>query len=482
MFNSLADRITEYKWQIPQDKTRNMRVPGIIFADEELLQKAFDDKAIDQVINVSTLPGILRASYAMPDIHWGYGFPIGGVAAFDVSDGIISPGGVGFDISCGVRMMRTDLRFDEFKKNKAKLMSRLAANIPKGVGSTGKIEVSKKEYRGLITEGAGWAVKKGLGWSEDLDRIEDSGRLDGANPDYVSNKAYERGYDQVGTLGSGNHFLEIQVVEEIFDAEVAKIFGLFDGQITVMIHCGSRGFGHQICTDYIEVMDQASRKYGIRLVDRQLACAPVESAEGRKYYGAMACAVNYALANRECLSQFVRNSFEESFGLGAAKLGIGLVYDVSHNIAKFEEFEINGKTRKLCVHRKGATRSWGPGEKGLTGLFKDTGQPVIIPGDMGTCSYICAGMVKARDESFNSTCHGAGRTMSRSRAKKTIRGDVLKSELERRGISIVADSMSGLAEEAPEAYKDVTRVVDITHNAGLSKKVAKMVPIGVLKG
>ena len=480
--NSQVKKMTDYKWQILQDKSKNMRVPGIIFADEELLQKAFEDKGIDQVINVSTLPGIMKASYAMPDIHWGYGFPIGGVAAFDVADGVISPGGVGFDICCGVRMMRTDLNFEEFKKNKSKLMSRLAVSIPKGVGSTGRIEVSKKEYEGLMAEGARWAVKKGYGWSEDLDRIEDSGSLEGANPDYVSSKAYERGHDQVGTLGSGNHFLEIQVVDEIFDDELARRFGIFKDQITVMIHCGSRGFGHQICTDYIEVMDQASRRYGIRLVDRQLACAPVNSNEGKKYYGAMACAVNYALANRECLSQFVRDSFEQAFGLGAAKLHIELVYDVSHNIAKFEEFEIDGKTRNLCVHRKGATRSWGPGEKGLPDLFKDTGQPVIIPGDMGTCSYLCVGAVKARDESFNSTCHGAGRLMSRSKAKKTVRGEVLKSELEQRGIAIVADSMSGLAEEAPEAYKDVTRVVDIAQGAGLSRKVAKVVPVGVLKG
>ncbi|MCL5987116.1 MAG: RtcB family protein [Actinobacteria bacterium] len=482
MLSYRVEKITDYKWQIPQDKSKNMRVPGIIFADEELIQKAFDDKAVDQVINVATLPGIVKASYAMPDIHWGYGFPIGGVAAFDADDGVISPGGVGFDISCGVRMMRTDLNFEEFNKNKSKLMSRLAANIPKGVGSTGKLVVSKKEFKDLTFEGARWAVKKGYGWGEDLDRIEDSGRLEGANPDYVSDKAYERGHDQVGTLGSGNHFLEIQVVDEIFDEELAKRFGIFDDQITVMIHCGSRGFGHQICTDYIEVMDQASRKYGIMLVDRQLACAPVNSDEGKKYYSAMVCAVNYALVNRECLSQFVRDSFEEAFGLGAAKLNIELVYDISHNIAKFEEFEVNSKTRKLCVHRKGATRSWGPGEKKLPDLFKDTGQPVIIPGDMGTSSYLCVGTIKARDESFSSTCHGAGRLMSRSKAKKIVRGDVLKSELEQRGIAIVAGSMSGLAEEAPEAYKDVTRVVDIAHNAGLSRKVAKMVPVGVVKG
>ena len=482
MLDSKVKKLNDYKWQIIQDKSKNMRVPGIIFADEELLDKAFEDKAIDQVVNVATMPGIMKASYAMPDIHWGYGFPIGGVAAFDKDDGVISPGGVGFDICCGVRMMRTDLNFKEFGKNKSKLMSRLAANIHKGVGSKGRIVVSKKEYGELLVDGAGWAVKKGYGWNGDIDKIEDSGRLEGANPDFVSSKAYERGHDQVGTLGSGNHFLEIQVVDEIFNEQIAKKFGIFNDQITIMIHCGSRGFGHQICTDYIEVMDQASRKYGIRLIDRQLACAPLNSSESKRYYGAMACAVNYALANRECMSQFVRDSFEETFGMGAAKMNIDLVYDVSHNIAKFEEFEIDGKSKTLCIHRKGATRSWGPGEKGLPDFFKDTGQPVIIPGDMGTCSYLCVGTKKARDESFNSTCHGAGRLMSRSKAKKMVRGEVLRTELEKRGITVIADSMSGLAEEAPDAYKNVTKIVDIAHNAGLLDKIAKVIPIGVLKG
>ena len=477
------EKINDFKWEIIKDENLGMRVPGIIFADEQLLKHAVEEKTIDQVINVATLPGILKASYAMPDIHYGYGFPIGGVAAMDKEEGVISPGGVGFDISCGVRILRTNLNIDDIKGRLENIMHELSFSIPKGVGRKGKIKLSSSQMRQLFVGGVNWAIKNGYGRQEDKYFVEENGCMEGANPDFVSKRAIDRGSDQVGTLGSGNHFLEIQRVDEIYDGNAARVLGLEKEQITLMIHSGSRGLGHQICGDYLKVMQQASSKYGIRLADRQLACAPISSPEGRRYYGAMICAVNYAMVNRHCLAHLVRITMEKIFKKSARKLGLDLIYDVSHNIAKMELHNVDGISKKVCVHRKGATRAFGPYHKDIPDIYKGIGQPVIIPGDMGRYSYILLGTEKAMQDSFGSTCHGAGRMMSRTKAKKKINGSQLKKELfDKKGIVVMADSMSGLAEEAPQAYKDVSRVVDITHSAGISKKVAKLVPLGVLKG
>jgi len=446
-----------------------MRVPGIIFADKQLLDHAVGEKTIDQVVNVATLPGIIKASYAMPDIHYGYGFPIGGVAAFDTDSGIISPGGVGFDISCGVRAMRTCLYVDDIKNRLEDIMGILSFSIPKGLGTRGRIKLSADQLKQLLKGGVRWAVKNGC--------------METANPDFVSKTAMDRGMSQVGTLGSGNHFLEIQAVDEIYDSKAADLLGLEKDQITIMIHSGSRGLGHQICSDYIRVMQQAALKYGIKLPDRQLACAPLASPEARRYYGAMACAVNYAMVNRHCLSHWTRKVFEKFFGRSSEKLGLGTIYDVSHNIAKMEQHNIDGKTREVCVHRKGATRSYPAGHRQIPEKYRAIGQPVIIPGDMGRYSFILLGTEKAMSESFGSTCHGAGRLMSRTKARKQIQGSELKKELfDKKGIVVMAGSMSGLAEEAPQAYKDISRVVDVTHFAGISKKAVRLRPLGVLKG
>jgi tRNA-splicing ligase RtcB len=473
----------EFVYRIPRTARSGMRVDGVVFADDELLRLATLDKAIEQVANVAHLPGIVGASLAMPDIHWGYGFPIGGVAATDPErGGVISPGGVGFDISCGVRLHLTNLRFAEAEASLDRLMSALAANIPRGVGSKGHIRTSRRDLRAICEKGARWAVEQGFGRPEDLERIEDGGTLQGADFSLVSDRAIERGSNQPGTLGAGNHFLEIQEVEEILDPAVADAFGLFRGQLVVMIHSGSRGFGHQICTDFLKIMERAARKYGIDLPDRQLACAPVDSPEGRDYYAAMACAVNYALCNREVLGHWVRRSFEQAFGAGEHALGLDLLYDVSHNIAKFEWHQVDGERRRLCVHRKGATRAFGPGHPELPERYRSVGQPVIIPGDMGTASFVLVGTPEAETLSFSSTCHGAGRVMSRSEAKRKIRGAELKSSLEARGIHVVSGSLALLAEEAPEAYKDVERVVAVCEGAGLSRRVARLRPHGVVKG
>lgn len=476
-------KISEFKWEIEKDESLGMKVPGIIFADREILEHAKEENTLDQVVNVATLPGILKASYVMPDIHYGYGFPIGGVAAMDKDSGVISPGGVGFDISCGVRVIRTNLSFEDIKDNLENLMYELSFNIPKGVGSTGKIKLSNSEMRKVFTEGVNWAIKNGYGWEEDKYFVDDNGCMVGANPDYVSKQAIDRGNDQVGTLGSGNHFLEVQRVDEVYDEKVARVLGLEKGQITIMIHSGSRGLGHQICSDFIRIMQEASSKYGIELRDKQLACAPINSPEGRKYYAAMACAVNYAMTNRHCLTHWTRIGLEKIFKKSAKNLGLELIYDVSHNIAKMEFHLTDGIGKEVCVHRKGATRAFGPGHESVPTKYKDVGQPVIIPGDMGRYSYILVGTQKAMTESFGSTCHGAGRLLSRAKAKKRIRGSELKEELlSKKGIIVLAGSLAGLAEEAPDAYKDVSKVVDITHNVGISKKVAKLVPLGVLKG
>ena len=474
-------RISDYKWELSTSYKAGMRVPGIVFADEELLNLAMRDKALEQVANVAFLPGIVYGSLAMPDIHWGYGFPIGGVAAFS-EDGIVSPGGVGFDISCGVRLVKTNLEEGDVRPGLRRLLSLMAGNVPKGLGKRGSIKTPEQLLRKVFTGGASAVLDMGYGRQEDLECTEWGGSYPGADPDRVSQRAYERGKDQLGTLGSGNHFVEVQVVEKVLLPEVAGEFGLFEGQVTVMIHSGSRGVGHQICTDYLQVMDRAVRRAGIDIPDRQLACAPLDSREACDYMAALACAGNYAIGNRQALMHWVRHSFEQHFGSSEKKLGMDLLYDVSHNIARMEDHEVEGRKVKLCVHRKGATASFPPGHPDLPPAFSKVGQPVIIPGDMGTHSYVLVGSETAMSESFGSTCHGAGRTMSRSKAKKTIRGSELRARLESEGILVMSEKDSLLAEEAPEAYKDVSRVVDICEGAGLSRKVARLKPMGVLKG
>jgi len=478
----ILEQIDENIWRIPVGYKTGMRVPGIVYASEALLIKAQEDKALEQVANVSHLPGIVLASYAMPDIHWGYGFPIGGVAATDYEEGTISPGGVGFDINCGVRLIRTDLLVSDVKSSFEKLMIEIARNVPKGVGSRGKIRLSQREMADLMEEGVTWVIKRGYGWQEDIELAEDGGCLKGADPSKVSNRAFERGRDQVGTLGAGNHFLEVQEVVDIFDEVAANAFGLFKGQLVIMIHSGSRGVGHQICTDYIKVMDRVVNRLGIVLPDRQLGCAPIHSQEGRDYYSAMACAVNYAFTNRQILAHWVRQSFEHVLKKSAESLGMGLVYDVCHNIAKIEEHDVDGRRRKLCVHRKGATRAFGPNNPLVPAPYREIGQPVLIPGDMGSASYVLVGTDKAMKETFGSTCHGAGRVMSRSQAKKKVNAQELRQNLESMGIKVIAGSLGLLSEEAPVAYKDVSQVVEVCHKSGIAKKVAKMRPLGVLKG
>jgi tRNA-splicing ligase RtcB len=476
-------KIDDYRWKIAVDYKTGMRVPGLIYASREMLESIREEQTPEQVANVAFLPGIVGYSLAMPDIHWGYGFPIGGVAATDVKNGVVSPGGVGYDINCGVRLLFTGLSEAEVRPRINELINELFHNIPSGLGSEGKIKVSQKELSQLMVEGARWAVKRGLGLEEDLDVTEEGGCLSGADPSKISDRAIKRGMPQAGTLGSGNHFLEIQVVKEIFDSYTASIMGISDvGQVLVLIHTGSRGFGHQICTDHLRLMGQAVSKYGINLPDRQLACAPIESKEGQDYLDAMACAANYAWANRQCIAHWTRESFGKVFGRSPEKLGMRQIYDVAHNIAKIEEHMIDGRMAKVCVHRKGATRAFPAGHKDTPGRYKVIGQPVLVPGDMGRCSFVALGTEKAMAESFGSTCHGAGRVLSRGAAKRGVRGADIIRELKNRGITVKAESLSALAEEDPRAYKDITRVIDVVHQAGISRKVAMAVPMGVIKG
>ncbi|HEY5527086.1 MAG TPA: RtcB family protein [Candidatus Anoxymicrobiaceae bacterium] len=475
-------RISDYKWEIPIGWKDGMRVPGTVFADQELITMASRDKALEQVANVAFLQGIVGRSLAMPDIHWGYGFPIGGVAAFDEESGVVSPGGVGFDISCGVRLVKTNLSEGDVRPGLRDLIALMAGTIPRGLGTRGKIHSTESVLRKVFTGGGRELVRMGYGREDDLVHTERGGVYPGANPDCVSAHAYQRGADQLGTLGSGNHFLEVQVVEKVFMPEVARVFGLEEGQVTVMIHSGSRGLGHQVCTDYLQVMDRVVKRQGWVLPDRQLACAPLDSKEAADYMAAMACACNYAIGNRQALMHWTREAFEHHFNSAERKLGMDLLFDVSHNVARMEEHEVDGRKMRVCVHRKGATASFPAGHPEVPAPYKDVGQPVLIPGDMGTHSYVLVGAEQSMRESFGSTCHGAGRTMSRSRAKKMIRGAELKERLEREGIIVMAGKISLLAEEAPEAYKDVTRVVDVCEGAGLSNKVAMLRPMGVLKG
>ncbi|MCX7770370.1 MAG: RtcB family protein [Proteobacteria bacterium] len=474
-------RLDKYRIEIPIGYVEGMRVPGIIYIDE-VLEKYLEEDAIRQVANVATLPGIVKASYAMPDIHTGYGFAIGGVAAFALDQGVVSPGGVGYDINCGVRLVRTNLVKDEVIPKIRTLVEVLSFEIPSGVGSKGKLKLSKEDERQLMIKGAKWAVENGYGEVDDLMHTESGGCLEGADPSLISEKAYERGRAQQGTLGSGNHFLEIQYVEEVYDKKSADALGLFPEQITVMIHTGSRGFGHQICTDFIEIMAKAVKKYDIFLPDRELVCAPINSEEARQYISAMKAAANYAWANRQCIMHWTREAFMKVFEISPRDLGMRLIYDVAHNIAKVEEHVVDGKKMKLMVHRKGATRAFPPGHPELPEIYKNIGQPVLIPGDMGRASYVLLGTKEGMEESFGSTCHGAGRVLSRHQAIKKAKGRSIRKEMEEIGIIVKSAGRETLAEEMSEAYKDINNVVEVVANAKISKKVAKLRPIGVVKG
>jgi tRNA-splicing ligase RtcB len=481
MVHEKLKRIDENRLEVPRDYKPGMRTHGIIYVDSTL-EAALEQDAVDQVANVASLPGIVGAAMAMPDVHTGYGFPIGGVAAFDVQDGVISPGGVGYDINCGVRLLRSNLDREHMLPRLKELVDVLYWEIPAGVGSKGKVRLGQADEEKVLVKGARWAVERGFGDIADLERIESGGCLEGADPSLVSRKAYDRGNAQQGTLGSGNHFLEIQYVDKIYDEDAAKSLNLFIDQITVMIHTGSRGFGHQVCTDFLEVMSRAAQKYRIELPDRELACAPFGSAEAQDYMAAMKAAANYAWANRQCLMHWTRESFMSVLSLGPQDLGMALIYDVAHNIAKVEEHTVNGRKMKLVMHRKGSTRAFPPGHPELPAAYRSIGQPVLIPGDMGRASFVLLGTEKAMNETFGSTCHGAGRMMSRHQAIRQAKGRAIWRELADNGIIVKSSGRQTLAEEMPEAYKDISSVVNVVHNAGISRRVARLRPMGVIKG
>jgi tRNA-splicing ligase RtcB len=497
--------IDDCTWRIRKGAVPGMLVPGIVFATEELIRKAIEDRALEQVANVATLPGIVKASYAMPDIHWGYGFPIGGVAATDVDEGgVVSPGGVGFDIACGVRLIRSDLEWQrDVRPRIGELVSTLGSTVPRGTGKGGRLKLDHRAVDSVLAEGLGYPLSQGIGIEEDAELTEDEGVLRSARPEFVSNRARDRGGDQLGSLGGGNHFVEVQVVREVFDDRAAQAMRLHVGQVCVMLHSGSRGLGHQVCTDHLKVVDEASRRHGIDVPDRQLACVPVQDEAAQRYLGAMAAAANFARANRHALTDAIRDAFTKVFGPrpGSARsrrpdgdsaerprkgsgppLGLSMVYDVAHNLAKLEEYEVDGRVRTLCVHRKGATRAFGPGHPDIPARYREIGQPVIIPGSMGSASYVLVGTSEAGAKSFFSTCHGAGRAMSRTRAKKVMSGQELVRQLEGQGIAVAVSQPALLAEEAPYAYKDVSQVVEACEGAGLSKIVARLAPVGVVKG
>jgi len=471
------------RWRIPKSYRPDMRVDGIVFADDVLIEDLRNDPSLDQVANVATLPGIVRASLAMPDIHWGYGFCIGGVAATDpLQGGVISPGGVGYDINCGVRLIRSDLFEQDVRPRLEELVNALFATVPTGVGGHGHYKFDRKELRQLLTRGSDFVIGRGLGLSEDLEVTEGGGVLPDADPDVVSDRAYERGKDQCGTLGSGNHFLEVQVVDEVFYPEAAQVLNLWKGTVTVMIHSGSRGLGYQVCDDFIKALRTAPERHGISLPDRQLVCAPVHSNEGQQYLAAMRAAANFAWCNRQIMTHLARQTFSNVFGKPAEQLGMSLVYDVCHNIAKFENYEVNGNTVNLCVHRKGATRAFPPAHPEVPARYRGIGQPVLIPGDMGRASYVLVGQPGSMVETFGSTCHGAGRRLSRTAAIKAARGRSIKRELADRGVIARARGRTGLDEEQPDAYKDVNDVTRVVEEAGLSRRVCRLRPIGVIKG
>lgn len=477
-WENVLQEIGPNRYLIPKSFDPQMKVDVLLYSTPHLLEQITKDLSLKQAINVATLPGIVGKALVMPDCHQGYGFPIGGVAAMDLKEGVVSPGGVGFDINCGVRLLKTPLTLDEVKPKINQLVNELFEAVPAGTGSEGNIKLTNKDMEEILTAGAKWAVKKGYGYEEDLKNTEAYGCLEGADPLKVSKKAKDRGFHQLGTLGSGNHFLEIQYVEKIENEEVAKAIGIKKDQMVVLIHCGSRGLGHQVCTDYVHTMQQAMRKYGIEILDRELACTFISSPEGKDYLAAMNAAANFAWANRQCIAHAVRKSFKKAFG----DINIEQIYDVAHNIAKKEMHKINGKEKEVLVHRKGATRAFAPGNKELAEKFQKIGQPVLIPGDMGRYSYLLVGSQGAMDESFGSVCHGAGRALSRTQAKKLSSAETIKQKLKEKGIIVKSTTRSGLTEEISEAYKDVKDVVNVVQDAGLASIVAKLRPIGCVKG
>ncbi len=475
-------QIQEYLYEVPASYRDDMRVPARFYADAKLLEDVKNDRSLEQLVNTASLPGAVKYALAMPDIHQGYGFPIGGVLATELPDGVISPGGVGYDINCGVRLLATHMEQSEIAPYLDDLTSALYANCPSGVGKGGNVKLKSGELDRLLERGSPWALKRGFAAESDLERTEENGCLEGADAAKVSPRAKERGVGQVGTLGAGNHFIEIDVVENTLDEAIAERIGLFQKQIVIQIHCGSRGLGHQICSDYVKRFQKSINRYGFRLPDRELVCAPLSSPEGQDYLQAMKAAANYAFANRQVLAHHIRRSFEHVLAGKVGNHHVYQIYDIAHNMAKVETHEVNGRMVKLCVHRKGATRAFGPGSPELPGIYRDIGQPVLVPGSMGTASWVLAGTRASMTQTFGSTCHGAGRTMSRKRAKKSIHGPGLREQLERQGVHVRAGSLSGLAEEAPAAYKDVNRVVEVVHGAGIAKKVARLRPLAVIKG
>lgn len=478
---SALQKLDDYRWLVPRGTKDGMRTDALIYADAQLIEHIVKDLSIEQAMNVAFLPGIVGRSLAMPDIHQGYGFPIGGVAATDYKKGVVSPGGVGFDINCGVRLLGSNLQREEVTAKLRELVNQLFRDVPSGVGSEGFVKCSFDDLNQALERGAAWAVERGYGEADDVEYCEESGQMDGADPAKVSDRAKQRGRTQIGTLGSGNHFLEVQYVERIFEQEVAERFGLSEAQVVVMIHCGSRGLGHQVCTDYVKTMNEAMRRHNISLPDRQLACVPIHSPEGESYLAAMAASANFAWANRQAITHFTRQSFARIFGSGAA---LRVVYDVAHNIAKHEKHRVgnNDHTQDVLVHRKGATRSFPAGSPFIPEAYKPVGQPVLIPGSMGTASYVMVGTEKAMDETFGTVCHGAGRQMSRTAAKQGRDARIETQKLADQGIIIRTETRDGLLEEVPDAYKDIDAVINVVHNAGLARKVARLRPMGVIKG
>ncbi len=475
-------RINDYEWEIPHSYRADMRVPVRLFATRRLLEQIIDDRSLEQAVNASTLPGLVGQVVVMPDMHQGYGFPLGGVAATEVPHGVISPGAIGYDINCGVRLLASSIELVQARRELDTLATLLNRYCPSGVGKSGVLDVSSTDLDRILRDGSRWAQKNGYASENDIQRTEERGALEGADPAKVSDRAKTRGREQVGSLGAGNHFIEVDVVDEIFNETTASIFGLQAGCLAVQIHCGSRGLGHQVCTDYVQGFQRAVTKYQIDLPDRELVCAPIDSPEGQAYLAAMRAAANFAFANRQLLAHAARQAFEETFRGKAANSHLAQVYDIAHNMGKMETHEVNGQALHVCVHRKGATRAFGPGTPGIPAEYQQTGQPVLVPGSMGTASWVLAGTRESMLRSFGSTCHGAGRVWSRSRAKKQVRGDELRRELEKRGIHVRAGSLPGLAEEAPEAYKDVDMVVKTVCEAGIARKIARLRPVAVIKG
>ena len=475
-------RINDYLFEVPKSYRSDMRVPARFYADDELMQGALGDKSLQQLVNTATMPGIVKCALAMPDIHQGYGFPIGGVIATELPDGVISPGGVGYDINCGVRLLGTHLEMEEVAPHLDRLATAINKNCPSGVGQGGEIRLSVSELEDLVENGSRWALEQGYATEADLERTEEGGCIEGADAGKISKRAKDRGRTQVGTLGAGNHFIELDVVEEVFDEKAAQRMGLIKGRVVAQIHTGSRGFGHQVCTDYVKRFQKSVQDYGIELPDRELVCAPLSSPEGQDYLGAMRAAANFAFCNRQMLMHLIRRSFEDVLEGEVDNHWVFQIYDIAHNMAKIEEHEVDGRRMEVCVHRKGATRAFGPHSAVLPDAYRDVGQPVLVPGSMGTASWVLAGTAGSMAETFGSTCHGAGRTMSRRQAKREVWGEDLRDELEEGGIRVRAGSMPGLAEEAPLAYKDVDRVIQVVHNAGIANKVARIVPIAVVKG